>query len=278
MKQRKPLVSTIIPTKNRAGLLRRSLQSVVAQTYNPIEIIVVDDGSTDSTEEVVREFEQHNEVIYLKNEQSLGAPETRNRGIKEAAGQYIAGLDDDDEWHPERIEELVNAYTNSYACVTSNVKFQYKNGSAVWHKQGMINLNDLLYSNQVGNQVLVKRERLLEVGGFDVQLESAQDYDLWIRLCEKFGPIKNVKRPLQIIHTEHEQGRISNPVSQLRGYLDFYKKHKHRMNTAQRKYQLYEIRRAQGKHSGLWGMLGWVPPAWYAKEAKRWIADRFLNE
>jgi len=252
------------------------MESVARQTYHPIEIIVVDDGSTDSTGEVVWEFEEDNDVVYIKNEQSLGAPHARNQGIEAAEGEYIAGLDDDDEWHPERIEQLMDARDDSFSCVTSDVHIQYEKSAAVWHKQKIIDLGTLLYSNQVGNQVLVKRERLLEIGGFDKQLAAAQDYDLWIRLCETFGPIKNIKKPLQTIHTEHEKGRISNPASQLRGYLDFYKKHKHRMNTDQRKYQLYNIRRAQGKHGGLIDMLGWVPPAWYAKETKRWIADRFL--
>lgn len=254
------------------------MESVAGQTYQPIEIIVVDDGSTDETAQVVRKFENRcGDLRYLKNEQSQGAPAARNRGIYEARGTYIAGLDDDDEWHPERIEKLMQAYDDSFSCITSNVKIQYSKSAVIWHKREIVDMETLLYSNQVGNQVLVERERLLQAGGFDEQLEAAQDYDLWIRLCEAFGPIKNVKKPLQTVYTEHEKGRISNPLSQLRGYLEFYKKHKHRMNAAQRKYQLYNIRRAQGKTSGLIDMLGWVPPARYAKETKRWIADRFLN-
>ena len=271
-----PLVSAIIPTHNRADLLRRALKSVISQTYQPIEIIVVDDGSTDETESIVGEFKNDSPLIYLKNEEARGAPVARNKGIQAASGDFIAGLDDDDEWNPERIERLVQAYDDSFSCITSNVKMQYENHTATWHKQEIITLDDLLYSNQVGNQVLVKRDRLLEIGGFDEQLAAAQDYDLWIRLCEAFGPVKNIRRPLQIVHTEHEKGRISNPSSQLKGYLAFYKKHKHRMNRAQRKYQLYEIRRAQGKQQKLFKIFGWVPPAWYAKEAKRWVIDKFL--
>ncbi len=268
------LVSAVIPTKNRAEMLGRALQSVLGQTYHPIEIIVVDDGSTDQTEAVVKALDH--DIKYLRNEESRGAPNARNRGIEAANGIFIAGLDDDDEWHPERIEQLVAAYEDRFSFVTSNVRMQYANHSVVWHKKKIITLDDLLYSNQVGNQVLVKRKRLLEVGGFDVKLKAEQDYYLWIRLCAQFGPIKNVKKALQTIHLEHEKERISNPSTQFEGYLDLYKKHKSRKNRAQRKYHLYEIRRAQGKQQNLLKNLGWVPPAWYFKEIKRWIVDNFL--
>lgn len=277
MSSKNPLVSAVIPTRNRSSLLRRALESVAVQSYKPIEVIVVDDGSTDETAAVVTSFQKKLDLTYIKNDEAKGAPQARNTGIEAASGVFVAGLDDDDEWHTDRILSLVNAYDDSFSCITSNVRFRYADGSATWHKQEVIDLNTLLYSNQVGNQVLVKRERLLNVGGFDEQLEAAQDYDLWLRLCDKYGPVKNVKKVLQIVHTEHETQRISNPITQLKGYLAFYKKHKHRMNRSQRKYQLYNIRRAQGKQSGLLDIIGWVPPARYAKETKRWVIDHFFR-
>lgn len=277
MNQKHPLVSAVIPTRNRASLLRRALESVAAQSYQPIEVIVVDDGSTDETAAVVASFQERLGLMYIKNKEAKGAPQARNTGIKAASGVFVAGLDDDDEWHPNRISSLVNAYDDSFSCITSNIRFQYAEGSVTWHKQEVIDLNTLLYSNQVGNQVLVKRKRLLNVGGFDEQLEAAQDYDLWLRLCNSYGPVKNVKKALQIVHAEHEAERISNSITQLKGYFAFYKKHKHRMNRSQRKYQLYNIRRAQGKHTGLLDIIGWVPPARYPKEIKRWVIDRFFR-
>lgn len=273
-----PLVSAVIPTRNRAVMLRRALRSVAVQQYSPLEVIVVDDGSTDGTQDVADSFSDKLNLHYIKNEESAGAPRARNVGIKAAAGEFVAGLDDDDEWHPERITQLMAAWDESYACVTSNVRFQYKNGSAVWHKKETIDLHTLLFSNQVGNQILTKKERLLAVGGFDEQLAAAQDYDLWIRLCLGFGPIKNVQHVLQTVHTEHEENRITNSAAQLKGYLAFYKKHKHLMDNHQRKYQLFNIRRAQGKVDGLSEIAGWVPTRYYAKEVKRLIAERLLND
>lgn len=272
-----PLVSAVIPTHNRAGMLRRALESVVAQSYRPLEVVVVDDGSTDDTGQVVDSFREKKNLNYIRNEQSEGAPRARNIGIASAKGRFIAGLDDDDEWHPERVEKLVAAWDDSFSCITSNVRFQYKKGSVTWRKKEIIDLETLLFSNQVGNQILTTKERLMAVGGFDEQLAAAQDYDLWLRLCEEFGPIKNVQQALQTVHAEHEAGRISNPAAQLKGYFSFYKKHKSQMSKAQRKYQLFNIRRTQGKSRGVSDIFGWVPPSLYAKEIKRWAADRFLN-
>lgn len=275
MRSDTPLVSAIIPTKDRPEMLSRALQSIIDQTYHPIEIIVVDDGSTDQTETVVKGFEA--DVKYMRNEQPMGAATARNRGVEAANGKFIAGLDDDDEWHPERIERLVKAYDSSFSCVTSDVRFRYQRRAAAWSKPEIITPDDLFYSNQVGNQVLVSRERLLDVGGYDENLEAAQDYDLWIRLSTRFGPVKNVKEQLQIIHQEHDKERITNSVSRLSGYLALYEKHKWRMNRAQRKYQLYNIRRIQGKQGGLVELVRWVPPAWYLKEIKRWLGKHMLG-
>lgn len=259
--------------------MQRALRSVEAQTYRPIELVVVDDGSIDESRALIQAFREswEGDLTFIRNETSRGAPAARNQAIEAAAGFFVAGLDDDDEWHPRRIQLLVEAYDPSYACITSDVEMQYSRRKVRWNKQEVIDMDTLLYSNQVGNQVLAERRRLLEVGGFDERLEAAQDYDLWIRLCERFGPVKNVTEPLQIIHAEHEKGRISNPASQLNGYLSFYGKHKSKMSHPQRKYQLFNIRRAQGKQQGLADIIGWVPPAWYVKEAKRWLLERYVQ-
>lgn len=272
-----PLVSAIITTKNRADLLPRAIDSVINQTYENIEIVVIDDGSTDETPAVIAEYQKEHSITVIRNEESVGACRARNQGIERAQGEFVAGLDDDDEWHPKRISELIKNYDDSFACITSNDKMVSQNRSVEWHKKSKITLDDLLYSNQVGNQVLVKKERLVQVGGFDESLEAAQDYDLWIRLCEKFGPIKVIQKPLQKIYRDRSTDRISNPTSQLQGYLSVYQKHKSSMNREQRKYHLYNIRLAQRKITSIFELLGWVPRKRLWKELKRWIADRYLS-
>lgn len=258
-------------------MLPRALASVRNQSYGNIEIVLVDDGSTDRTPDVIKEFEYGNELIHLRNENSKGACRARNQGIEASSGIFIAGLDDDDEWHPDRIALLMKAYSDEFACITSDVRLVYPKRTVKWSKEKVITFNDLLYSNRVGNQVLVRKERLVAVGGFDESLEAAQDYDLWLRLSEAYGPIKNINTPLQSIHLDHDAEQITNPKSQLSGYLNFYKKHKSKMNRTQRKYQLFHIRRAQGKVDTLTEIFGWVPPSYWVKETKRYLAEGFLK-
>ena len=272
----KPLVSAIITTHNRVDLLPRALDSVVVQTYPNIEIIVVDDGSTDETSSVVESYQQEISINYIRLDDSVGACRARNTGIKAASGMFVAGLDDDDQWHRKRIEKLLEDYSDEYSAVTSDVVMVRPKSTAVWKKPKLIDLESLRYTNLVGNQVLVRRSRLLEVGMFDAGLEAAQDYDLWIRLCKAFGPVFNVQQPLQTIFMDHEEGRITNSSS-FRGYLQFYEKHKHYFNRAQRKYQLYNIRRAQRKGETLAEFVNCVPPFRYWKEFKRIAREKLLG-
>lgn len=272
-----PLVTAVITTKNRSHMLARALASVRNQSYANIEIVVVDDGSTDKTPEVLENFSYENSFVHIRNDTSLGACKARNQGIEAAKGSFVAGLDDDDEWHVERIELLMQAYSDKFACITSDVQLVYPKRKVRWTKERVITFNDLLYSNQVGNQVLVKRKRLLKVEGFDEDLVAAQDYDLWLRLSEVFGPIRNLKKPLQLVYLDHDSEQITKPKTQLAGYLGFYKKHKSKMNRAQRKYQLYHIRRAQGKVGSFLEIFSWVPPSFWLKELKRKLAKGFLG-
>ena len=273
-----PLVSAIIPTKNRAELLERAVRSVMDQTYPHIEIIIVNDGSTDGTADTLESLKKQTDRKFkiITNDHSVGAAQARNQAIEAAEGEFIAGLDDDDTWHEQRIEALLDAYSDEYACVCSDIIMVYPKARIPWNKKNIIDLETLLFTNQVGNQVLVKTERLREVGGFDVQLSAAQDYDLWIRLCAAYGPIYNVQRPLQRVYVDHSEEQITHSAP-FEGYLQFYKKHKYEMNRRQRKYQLYNIRRAQNKPETIKELVSAVPPNRYLKEMRRWFANRFFK-
>ena len=272
MEDEKPLISAIITTHNRADLLPRALESVLAQTYSPLEIIVVDDASSDNTEEVVRDFQQEHDIRYIKNDTSRGPAEARNIGIRAATGKFIAGLDDDDEWHKARITEMVQVHSDEYAFVTTDTTMKFPNGQADWKKKKVIDLETLLFTNQVGNQVLAHRDRMLEVGGFDAEMSAVEDYDLWVRLCASYGPIRNVQKPLQTIYMDHQKARVTD--REFRGYVEFYNKHKHRLSRAQKKYQMYKIRRAQRKPMGIGEFISCVPRFRYIDELKNVIAQK----
>ncbi len=148
----------------------------------------------------------------------------------------------------------------------------YPNGEARWKKEKVIDLDTLLYTNQIGNQILTRRSRILEVGGFDPDLQAAQDYDLWIRLCEQYGPARNIQRPLQTIYMDRQEGRITS--ASFKGYLQFYNKHKKKFNRAQQKYQLYNIRRAQNKPVTFGEFLSCVPSFRYWSEFKNEVIKK----
>lgn len=116
-----PLVSIYIPTHNRREKLERALSSVLGQTYENYEILVCDDGSTDGTCEWISKLTQTNQKIrYLRNPAPRGACSARNLGIFAARGEFITGLDDDDEFTPDRLEHLLHIWDDKYAFVCSN--------------------------------------------------------------------------------------------------------------------------------------------------------------
>ena len=106
MDQKPPLVSVIVPTRNRANLVARAIQSVLDQTYRHIECIIVDDGSSDETRQVVEEFTDER-LVYLRHETQRHASAARNTGIAYSRGELIAFLDDDDEWMSRKLEKQV---------------------------------------------------------------------------------------------------------------------------------------------------------------------------
>ena len=107
-----PTISIIIPTFNRAHLLERTINSVLKQTYTDFEIIIIDDASQDNTKDIVQRFKNKN-IKYLRQNENKGAPAARNRGIQEAKGRYIAFLDSDDEWVPEKLEKQLALFEKS---------------------------------------------------------------------------------------------------------------------------------------------------------------------
>lgn len=245
------LVSVIIPTHKRPKMLERAVNSVLSQTYRNIEIIIVDDGSNDSTKDVVEELKKQNYEInieYIVNDKPMGACVARNRGIQKAKGEFITGLDDDDEFIANRIQEFIKCYDDDFAFICSDIKIIKVTSSKILKSKKIITFNDLLWGNIVGPQIFIKRSRLLEVNSFDESLPSAQDYDLWLRLVQKFGPAKNINLPLYILHTEHDAPRITTSTKRLKGYFMVYNKYKKYMTNKQRVYNLIILKMLSNRH------------------------------
>lgn len=244
-----PLVTVIIPTHKRPLMLMRAVSSVLNQTYSNIEIIIVDDGSNDSTYNVVNKLIEMNiaKIKYIKNETPMGACFARNRGIENAEGEFITGLDDDDEFTYDRIEKLLEFYDDKYSFMCSNYKIISKAGNRIIKSSSIINFEDILWKNSVGPQILVKKERILSINAFNEKLPSAQDYDMWIRLIKEFGPAKNVDYPLYYLHTEHDKPRITNSSKKINGYTKVYLLYKKYMSKKQRIYNILNLRKLRNK-------------------------------
>lgn len=234
------LISVYIPTHNRSEMLKRAVSSVLRQTYKNVEIIICDDGSSDDTEQVVTLLkEKYKNIRYLKNPTPKGACAARNLGIFEAKGEYITGLDDDDEFTETRLEELFNALclaNSRYAFVCSGIEMREKEVTSFGYtKRGAVSLDDLLSSNIVGNQVLTKTKYLQDIGGFDTSFPAWQDYDCWVRLCNKFGNGYRVGNVSYIMHMEHEHQRISTSNKVKNGFERFTNVHADLMDERQKK-------------------------------------------
>ena len=261
MSSASPLVSIYIPTKNRPALLRRAVTSCLAQTYTQLEIIIVDDGSDpDHWQEVQQLAQLDSRITLLRNALSQGAPAARNKAIYAAAGRFITGLDDDDEFTPERVHTFVQHANllDKYAAICSGYTVQQKAGRynyAVTAKK--ISLNKLLYANYVGCQVFTLTSRLQDICGFAPNMVSCQDYDTWIRLALAYGPIYRLAQPSYIVHQEHELGRISQSKQVVEGYTVLLKKYRSLMSSRQQRCQQLNLAANQGNLTAK-GML-WLP-------------------
>lgn len=183
-----PLVTVYMPTYNRVALLQRAVESVLSQDYRNIELIVVDDNSTDGTHEYLAKMaDEDPRFKYFINEKNSGACVSRNKAIFAAKGEFITGLDDDDYFLPNRISTFVNSWLSiqgDYVALYSN-SYLIKKNTTKFHPRKKVktcNKSDLLTSNWIGNQIFTKTSLLKEIGGFDEQFPAWQDLECWYRL------------------------------------------------------------------------------------------------
>lgn len=242
------LITVYIPTKDRCQLLQRAVSSVLAQTYLNIELIIVDDGSTDETSDYLEKLSLSDKrVRYYTNQQSRGACYSRNIAIENANGHFVTGLDDDDEFLPHRLQSLVDAYDPKYAFICAGFYWDYGNYRKKVNNSSLVfSLSDLLNYNEVSNQVLVEKERLLAIDGFDVTFVACQDYDVWTRLMIKYGEAKRIKNTSYIVHRDKTLTRLTNASNWLNGHQQFMTKHQQlfsRSNNVNQQFKRLMVKR-----------------------------------
>lgn len=259
-----PLVTVYIPTHNRSNLLQRALLSVIQQDYPALEIIVVDDGSEFGThQENLRICEQFQMVRYFYLPESNGACAARNYALAHANGEFITGLDDDDEFLPGRISAFVN-YWQSNADVSllcTGYYFVLPGGKTIssGRKAMWINERRIKHINDVGNQVFTRTAFLKAIDGFDPNLVACQDYDVWLRLITTFGKAYRLGLQNYVVHQEHEFPRISTFNKRLQGHQQLIDKHQNQLSSAQLKSQRF-FRLLYGGEQNVWYLLrlaGW---------------------
>ncbi len=200
-------VSVIIPTYNRAYCLRRTLDSVLQQTYPVDEILLIDDGSIDNTEQLVKEH--YPQVLYFRQKNN-GVSAARNLGIQYATGQWLAFLDSDDAWHQNKINQQLQAISeaeNYNVCHTNEI--WYRNNCRVnamdkHQKQGGWILQENLQRCLISpSSVLIHRSVFKTIGNFDESLPACEDYDLWLRICSQM-PVLYLEEALTMKYGGHE--------------------------------------------------------------------------
>ena len=182
----KPLVSIVIPTYNRANLIKMSINSILNQIYKNYEIIVVDDGFTDNTKEVIERFNEE-KIKYYKHKINKGAAAAMNTGIKHSKGDFVAFQGSDDKWLPEKLEKEMKAFEKStrkvgvvYAGLwyIKNDKKKYVPYSKITKKEGNIHC-ELLKGNFVSGLSVIRKNCFEKVGLFDEHLPNLEDWELY---------------------------------------------------------------------------------------------------
>lgn len=227
----KPLISVVIPTYNHAQYLKDAVHSVLEQTYDPLELIVVDNFSNDNTEEIINDInDQRLQYHKFANQGIIAA--SRNYGAKKAKGEYIAFLDSDDVWKKDKIEKQHQIIKNNYALCFSRLvsisENQEDEGKVFGFKgqkcEGMI-FNKLLMKNFIpSSSVLIKKNVFDQYGGFDEsnELVCSEDFDLWLRIAKK-EPITFVP---EILGNYRIHGsNMNNPDQRLKKAFAVIEKH-----------------------------------------------------
>jgi glycosyltransferase involved in cell wall biosynthesis len=231
-----PKVSVIVPTWNRASLLGAAIESVLAQTFRDLEVVIVDDGSVDATESLVRGFQETDARVRYVAQKHRGISAAMNTGIRESRGQYIARIDSDDQWLPELLETEVAVlearpdiglvYAKGQWATSDLTPLHDTIGHAPHFPPAMkdATLRSMLWGDPTCNiTVVVRRECFERVGLFDESLAASEDWDMWLRtaVCYRFF---FVDRVLSLVRghdagTTNAQSQSFAPFLGLRGQV-----------------------------------------------------------
>lgn len=216
-------ISVVIPTYNRANLIAKAVQSVLEQTIQPLEIIIVDDHSTDNTKEVIESF-QSDKIKYVVNSRKKGANGARNTGILLAQGEYIAFQDSDDIWLPTKLEEQLN-FAQKHPESDMNfcsLRIDNFNRTVPKREVGTDEIKPLLErGNFISTQTIFIKKDVAEKNLFDENLMRFQDWDFCIRVS-RGHTIHHLNKVLAVADVQNDS--ISKKVNQIEAFNQFFSK------------------------------------------------------
>ncbi len=221
-------VTVVVPTYNREKTIKRCIDSILAQTKPPFEIIVVDDGSTDRTIEIVEKID--NNIIKIIKQNHRGAQAARNLGIINAKGDYIAFLDSDDKWLPQMLEEGTFQLSKCQEdCITYSDCLVYKNNrTKLWRLPpvGNVSYASLLKQNApMFQSMIVNKDLFFKIGLLDENVEAFQEWDTSIRLSKEAKFI-HIKKPLFAYYLHDGETISKSKNKEVNGYNYILKKFK----------------------------------------------------
>jgi glycosyltransferase involved in cell wall biosynthesis len=228
-----PFISIIIPSYNRGEFISRAVHSVLCQTFNNVEILVVDDGSTDDTLQQLQQLQGKDPRLkIIQHENNLGAQAARNTGIRAAMAPYIAFLDSDDEWLPNKLERqisLIESSNNNVGVVYAGFLWVHADGRPT--KQQAPRFRGKIYRNALKewiadtNTFMVRKDILYKAGLLDENIRSYQEWDLCIKLA-RYTEFDFVDEPLAIYHIHDKPAISKDLLLDALGYLDVITVHR----------------------------------------------------
>ena len=277
-----PLISVIIPTYNRKPLLQEAIDSVLAQTWTDMELIVVDDGSTDETSKMLASYGQRLTGITTVNR---GVSAARNRGLAIAQGELIAFLDSDDLWLPTKLSCQVSMLHKERECALCHTNEVWLRGDRrIKQKRHHLKSGGRIFQRCLQrcvispSSVLVRRSVLQETGGFDESFPVCEDYELWLRICARY-PVAYLEERLTIKRAI-KRDDLGSQLSQRWG-LDVWRVQAlirilqtDCLDAADRTACVNELRRKSRLLSFGFGKHGKPAEAAYFEEIQRHAADR----
>ncbi len=249
------LVSIVITTyKREPETVERAIQSVVQQSYRPIEIIVVDDSPSEypyrpAIRNLADKYRNLCDIAYYPHERNMGACAARNTGLHKSKGTYIGFLDDDDEYDHLKVEKQAEILSKN-----SSIQMVYCNCAVVDDETGEKTYSQkklyrgkvfdkLIEQNFIGTTSfpLIRRDCLTELGGFDVQLPACQDYDMWLRVCKE-NSVDYIDEPLVIYHNHKGEQITKDPRKRITGLLRIMEKNEDYLNSHNKAWVLFRIK------------------------------------